>query len=518
MRMADLAVQETSPSSPIPYTVTKSQTRVRILVFALVAALFALGLGLRLYDLTDPPLDFHPTRQLRGAIIARGMYYQMQPSADPELRREAITFWYSTGQYEPSIVEKLVATTYLLMGGENLWVSRIYTSLFWLIGGLALFSLARHLTSTVGGAVVSLAYYLILPFGVLASRSFQPDPGMVMWIVLGVYALYRWAEKPAWKWAVAAGLLTGMAVLTKVPAAYIVGAAAAALVLHTRGWKRFWRDPQVWLMAFLMITPTVIYYMTRQSRASDYVESWTISLSHLLLEPSFYVRWLSFVQDLVGMTALLLGLVGVLISSGRRRILLLGLWSGYALYGLTLPYQMYTHSYYHIQLIPIIALSLAPVGSLILDRLGQQPRIWQALAAGVVLVAIAFPAWTTVAELKRADYRNEPAYWQKIASYLPTDGKILALTQDYGYRLMYFGWRKVILWPTRGEINLAALRGSSKEFESYFARRTEGKSYFLITAFGQFNDQPDLKQMLADHYPLIAQGDGYLIYDLVHPK
>jgi hypothetical protein len=27
-------------------------------------ALLLIGLGIRLYDLTDPPLDFHPTRQL----------------------------------------------------------------------------------------------------------------------------------------------------------------------------------------------------------------------------------------------------------------------------------------------------------------------------------------------------------------------------------------------------------------------------------------------------------------------
>ncbi|HEY5574635.1 MAG TPA: hypothetical protein VIK64_16560, partial [Anaerolineales bacterium] len=50
---------------------------------------FSLGLALRLYDLTDPPLDFHPTRQLRVAIITRGIYYKMIPTADPEVRQTA---------------------------------------------------------------------------------------------------------------------------------------------------------------------------------------------------------------------------------------------------------------------------------------------------------------------------------------------------------------------------------------------------------------------------------------------
>ena len=134
-----------------------------------------------------------------------------------------------------------------------------------------------------------------------------------------------------------------------------------------------------------------------------------------------------------------------------------------------------------------------------------------------MLVGVTYTAWVSIAEFNKDNFRNEPAYWQKIASYLPTDGKILALTQDYGYRLMYYGWRKVILWPNRGDLALADLRGSSKEFDNFFAKRIEGKDYFLITAFNQFNDQPDLKKMLNEHYPVYAQGTGYLIYDLAHP-
>ena len=34
-----------------------------------LALLFGLGLGIRLTDLTDLPLDFHPTRQLFSATI-----------------------------------------------------------------------------------------------------------------------------------------------------------------------------------------------------------------------------------------------------------------------------------------------------------------------------------------------------------------------------------------------------------------------------------------------------------------
>jgi hypothetical protein len=542
-------------------TITKWFSRLRIpdLLSLLPLLLLLLGLGLRLYDLTDQPIDFHSTRQLRGAIVARGIYYQMSPSANETLRQQAIAFEASTGQYEPPILESLVALTYLLLGKEIFWVARIYNTLFWLLGGIALFDLARRMGEERGKdwgsvwalssipALLALAYYLVLPFSVQASRSFQPDPAMVVWITLAAYALYRWSHRRSlqagqgWSWALLSGICAGMSILTKAVAIYPVGCAMIALVFYTFGSHaqntvgrgaspsglrfrtlRVWvttlwdmlRAPQVWCMAVLAVGPAVIYYLTRQERASEYFSSWTLSLAHLVLEPMFYIRWLKLIAQLLTPVALLLAWVGIFFARGRSRSLLAGLWVGYILYGLFLPYQMDTHSYYHLQLVPLVAISMTPVLQMVVLWLLQHRQIWQWVAAGLAVVMLVWSSWRALVPLYGADYRNEPAYWQEIASYLPSDGKIVALTQDYGYRLMYYGWRKVTLWPNRGEIKLSILRGSVKEFDDYFVKRTEGKDYFLITAFNQFNDQPELKNELAENYPVLAKGPGYLIFDL----
>jgi len=507
------------PTKRIKVKVTTSGKRNRSPIVAWVVgmSLLIVGLGLRFYDLTDEPLDFHPTRQLRGALIARGIYYAMLPDADPELRSLAISYAGTVGQYEPPILETLVAYTYRLIGGEHLWVARVYSSIFWLIGGIGLFLLAKRMTS-MGGGLVALAYYLFLPFGVQASRSFQPDPSMVMWLVLTFYGLYRWSEEQNWKWAVLAGLLGGVAVITKPVAVYIVAPVAGVAAVSKLGFRGSILRSQSWVMVGLMAAPSALYYLVQhQGRASDYFANWTIALSHLIIEPSFYVRWFSFVQNLMGATIIFLALTGVLMSKNHERIYLLGMWAGYLVYGLTVPYQMYTHSYYHLQLIPILALSLAPVAQVVLERLTQQKLFWKVLFAGVALLAIVYSSWVAITILKAEDFRNQPAYWQKIGSLLPTDGKIVALTQDYGYRLLYYGWRKVTLWQTSGEQELADLRGREKEFENSFTNKIDGKDYFLITAFNQLNDQPKLQTMLSSSYPVFAEGNGYLIYDLVHP-
>lgn len=497
----------------------------QVVLWVILVGLLGLGCFLRLLDLTDPPIDFHPSRQLRNAVIARGIYYQILPNPDPDLRQQAIVLANAAGRYEPPILETIVAWTYRVMGGEYLWISRVYSTLFWLIGGLALFSLARRMT-TASGALVALSYYLFLPFSVQASRSFQPDPQMVMWFLISIYCLYRWSDTLEWKWTILAGLTGSMAVLVKIVAVYLVGGAGLAVLLSAlvaegdkRGLiRRALSNRQVWVMVLLMVIPPAAYYLAGRSEgASGYFSQWIGPLAHLVLSPSFYVRWISFLHTWLDMTVILLGLVGVLISTPRNRTLLLGLWIGYGIYGLTLPYQMYTHNYYHIQLIPIVALSIAPVVQTLVERLAQQVKLWQWVFIGLFVMAIAYSSWVARSVLMAEDYRSEPAYWQEMCKALPADGKIIALTNDYGLRLLYYGWRNVGLWPSSGEQDLSELRGSSKDFQQQFINRTMEYDYFLITAQGQLNKQPELSEMLYTHYPVVVKGDGYMVFDLRNP-
>ena len=163
--------------------------------FSQIAALIlllTLGLGIRLYDLTDLPLDFHPTRQLLSALKARGMYYETLTDIPSEQRSFAIQQWKIRAAIEPEVIERMTAFTYQFTG-EQLWVARVYSSLFWVIGAFFLFLLARRLTST-DGALAATAFYLFAPYAVSASRSFQPDPLMVALIVIFWWAVYEWSQ------------------------------------------------------------------------------------------------------------------------------------------------------------------------------------------------------------------------------------------------------------------------------------------------------------------------------------
>jgi 4-amino-4-deoxy-L-arabinose transferase-like glycosyltransferase len=501
--------------TPLP-----SQTRTW---FITLIILLVLGAVLRLIDITDAPLDFQPSRQLRNSLVAREIYYSLLPTATNEERELTKDFASSVGQYEPPIIESIAAFSYFVAGGETIVVARIWETFFWLLAGIALFDLMRR-ASSPWAALLGLAYYLILPFSVQASRSFQPDPLMTSAFVIGVYFLYRWSEaygvqelapaysaKETWKWAILAAIFLGLATLVKIVIAFFVGGAAIALVLFTLG-KNFWKSKQVWAMAAIMIVPALCYYvLLNQGRSTEYFFAWTVTLLKLITSTDFYTRWLAFIGSLFGLTIIVLSLAGTLLAAPRARWLLIGLWVGYVLYGLTLPFQMYTHSYYHVQLIPIIALGLAVAVNPLVESVTGTGGVRSASLLALIVMVFGYQAWIARSVLMAESFRHEPAFWENVGAQIPTDGETIALTQDYGFRVMLWGWRHVDLWPL--VTDLGEIKNGERDFSAQFEELTEGKEYFLVTAFGQLEKQPGLKDIL-DTYPILAEGDGYIVYDL----
>jgi 4-amino-4-deoxy-L-arabinose transferase-like glycosyltransferase len=478
--------------------------------FILFIILLALGGLLRLIDITDPPLDFHSSRQLRNSLVARDIYYSILPSATTEQRELASSFASAVGKYEPPVIESIVAVTYLFTGGENIASARIWETLFWILAGIALFDLMRRAVSP-WAALIGLAYYLVLPFSVEVSRSFQPDPLMTSAFVIGIYFLYRWSEEQIWKWAILAGIFLGFATFVKIVIAFFVGAAAIALVLFTLK-KDFWKSKQVWVMAAIMVLPALLFYvLLNQGRSTEYFFSWTVSLIKLISGSDFYTKWLAFIGSLFGFTMIFLSIAGGFLATPRLRWLLISLWIGYLLYGLTLPFQMYTHSYYHIQLIPIVALGLAAALNPLIESAAVQSVAGRAGFIAVIVAVIGFQSWVSRSVLVADSFRHEPAFWQQVGEAIPTDAKVVGLTQDYGFRLMLYGWRKVTLWPYSTE--LAEVRNGKVDFANRFDELTVGRDYFLVTAFGQLDKQPSLKKIL-DAYPIAIEGNGFILYDL----
>jgi hypothetical protein len=343
---------------------------------------------------------------------------------------------------------------------------------------------------------------------------------MVMWISLFALSVDHWLEKRTWKWAILAGLAGGGAVLVKVVAAFFVGGILLLSVATAQPLKHLIKNRQVWLISLLGIIPPAIYYLLIiGSRSAGFFSAWTLSFMQLLLDSKFYASWLAMIGSLISLPWFFTALVGTMSLPANPRKIMMGLWLGYFVYGITSPYQFITHTYYHLPLILLVSLGLAPVANLVLEKVRESGRVWQAVTALILIFAAGYSLWVARSILFTDNYQSEVKVWAEIGDAVPDDGPVIALTQDYGNRLMYYGWTKVgAYWPATSSFNRSEAAGKKKrDIVELFNKSIDGKKFFLVTALGQLEAQPELKELLSQ-YTITSSGDGFILYDLTLPS
>ncbi|NMA11870.1 MAG: hypothetical protein GX933_01610 [Chloroflexi bacterium] len=494
---------------------TGNRDRSSTVEILLLLVILAAGFAVRVYDLKDPPLDFHATRQLRSAILSRAFYYQDASNADLSLVSQSKTL-AQLETYEPPIMEWLVSRVNLMIGQDVFWTGRIFSAFFWSLGGLFLYLIVQKLASGWSG-LISLLIYFFLPMSVIMSRSFQPDPWMCCWVIVFAWSCLRWTGDPSWGNTALCGMLGAIAILSKLFAVFFVAIMFLGALLGMVRKPDFAKTLLKGMVAgIIMVTPAFIYYLLQNTDASaSFWSTWVVSLSGLIGTGEFYARWIAMIKGITGLILPLLAICGVILMETRYFPVFTGWWVGVLIFGLVFPYQTITHEYYSLILIPLVAISVAPILQLIVEKAATS-RKWTQYGIGIAVSLAAFyGAYAAMGTLRATDYGLEPASWRKVADAIPQDELFIALTGDYGMRLNYFGWRSPSrMWPDANDVALATLQGKPQEgFESFFAAQTEGMKYFLITADTELARQPLLQQAL-ERFPIYREGNGFKLYNL----
>lgn len=505
----------------------------KMMAWLALLLVFAAGLGIRLYDLYDYPLDFHATRQLHSMLMARGMYYQDAEDVPGWKREMAVQQWKAEGVIEPPIMEWLTAQGYHLVGSDDVWIARLLSIFFWMFGGAALFSLARDMAG-FDGAVVAVAYYFFLPYSGLASRSFQPDPMMAAFTIIALWGLNRFYRTRTWKWAILAGLLGGLAIFAKAVAVFfIVGAWFGLFLLGIPqetvgqnnnspfkkwavGFTKLLGDSKIWAMGILTVLPYAAYHIY-----GVYINGFLGSqmglrfFPNLWFDPVWYLRWKGEISSTVGFEWFILAILSTfLFERFSHRMMLAGIWIGYFMYGMTLSYHISTHDYYQLPLIPVVGLALAGGAAYLFRGMKGPKNLLRIVAAGVILFTMVVNAWDIRVALKRMDYRDEVVFWENLGAKLE-GSSVMGLTQDYGYRLAYWGWVNSENWMYSGDFVYRELAGQEfDDIKGMFEERIAGKDYFVVTMFAELDSQPVVKELLYSNYAIFEEGDEYVIFDL----
>src|SRR5215210_1583534 len=369
---------------------SKENTSARPLLREPLSALLALGIVLaagfclRLYRIGEPLFDFSPVRQYHSALLARGFYEWLLTGSLETLPPDGII--------EPPILELLASLVYAVTGGEHLWIPRLLSTVFWLVGGVFVYLIARKMVSP-GAALFSVAFFVVDPAAVLPSRAFMPDPLMIMLLVISVYTVLRYHEQPTTGRLMVAVVASSMALFVKPGIClFQIYGAFFALMVYRRGLLTSLRSVHLFLFTVLSLLPVALYYVYGtviggflQGQVQGKV------VPQYLLETYFWRGWLEQIGSMVGLVAFVGAVIGVLLlRQGLPRVLLAGLWGGYFLFGLVFTYHIHTHGYYSLQLIPVVALSLGPVWDRALGYIGQRDRKYyrQALVLGLMVLAI----------------------------------------------------------------------------------------------------------------------------------
>ena len=517
--------------------------------FVIGLLLFMAAFGIRCYHITQPPLDFHPMRQCWSFILARAYYFENCESV-PEWRRQmAQTNKQMTHIKEPPIMEHLVARAYQFAGAEQLWIPRVFSVTFWLAGGLFLYLLAREMVS-MQGALISTAFYLLVPFGIFMSRSFQPEALMVMLFLGSLLAIWRYYNRPSEARLLIAAGVAALAILIKSIAVFPITAGFLFMGIAKQGLRRGLISARClcFLLACVLLGLGYYFYMTfgpgHLQRVAD-----TIFLPHLLLETSFWVGWLRVAGRTAGYLAVVCGLTGIVLFRNRSdRWLLIGLWVGYFIYGLLFTYTTATHDYYQVLLVPIVALSLGPIGSMIVARLCSLTRRWRwGLAVlGVLMLAglinmglnIRHDQFRTLnpnvksslevlcnfigldpqyAKRINYDFKEEIMVARQIGEVVNHSTRTIFLAEAYGYPLRYYGELFGACWPRQEDLKV---RKQRRLEELNIPRRFGGlmkkwsPEYFIVADLEDFEGQKELKDFLTSRFGVFAESDKYLIFDL----
>jgi 4-amino-4-deoxy-L-arabinose transferase-like glycosyltransferase len=511
------------------------KTSARLGRGALVALVVLLGLAVRLYRLGEAPRDFWTIRQYYNALSARALFFKDNPDI-PAWRKEVIAehrIWLA----EPPLLEWVVSRIYRAVGDERFWAYRLFTISAWLLAAFGVFATARRFLG-FWPALTAMAYFLFVPYGITASRSWQPDPLMVFGVSATMLAVWQYFEQPSARRLVIAGLTAAVATFFKPGGSVLTLLAIFGfLSLHEFGWRRTVLPGPFWIFALLMLIPpaaVVMFsaWMGWYQPGSHFLTYWA---PHLIGTFFFWKGWLGILIKVLTLPGLMAALVGglLLMPAGRARALVFGYATGYFAFSLICSFTTPNHDYWHLQIMPLAALCVGAFSAPVWQGI-ESPDRWRAVRCAVVCgVGI---AWILLG-LERAPWLRDrgslpEAYAvlaREIGEAVGHSRKVIYLDYDFGTPLRYYAEISGWFWPqteamlydrqTRKDRksdgspqwNTLGLPAAER-FRLFYADK-EPDFFVVCRLLKELDLQPGLREFL-EQFPVVCRGERYVIYDL----
>jgi hypothetical protein len=454
-------------------------------------------------------------REYNSAIFARAFYMAGNDKVEQWQKDIAFAARDELPLLEPPLTEYLVSLIYRTMGREEIWYSRYLTSLFWLIGGIFLYKTVQALIS-VDAALVTVGYYLFAPWGIIISRSFQPDSLMMMMFMISLYVIVRYFQEPSWRNLILAGIITGIALLIRPLVLFSIFGAFTAMAIYKSGkWYQVFNKQFVVFTFLSLIFPLAFYGY------GIYIAGFLQGQADLSFRPyllprlEFWTGWFDNGAQVAGHAFLILALLGFfLLRNKLTRFLVAGLAVGYFVFGLFFTFHIHTHPYYHIQLFPLIGICIAPILVTIANMLKKTINVyWWTPVLAVFLISVYF-SWRTERSTLYTAVFEDPNLAREIGEVVRHSPRTVFVAYHYGLPLEYYGELAGAPWPIRIDDPFYR-RPDARELsvQERLAGLGFTPDYFVITDFNLYNRKhQDLQAYLTGSCSVLKETEAYLIY------
>ena len=223
-------------------------------------------------------------------------------------------------------------------------------------------------------ALIAAAIYLFAPYGIVASRAFQPDPLMTCCSLIALWLLVRDHERGTAVSLAAASAAVAIAVVVKPMSVFLVGPGGARARARAGGRAARGDRSASGLHARIRAAAgdALLRLVGRVRHArprSDADAVRAVAARHAV-----FLEWMAH-ADPPGVRACRCSsssLAGTVLAGERwMKALLASLWAGYAMFAVAFTYHVPTHDYYHLPFIAAAALGSGIVADRLFSALGR---------------------------------------------------------------------------------------------------------------------------------------------------
>lgn len=481
--------------------------RIRRLItnaYFLFSVILLLGLGLRLYKIHNRIADWHSWRQADTAAVTRiyvdkginllyPRYYDISSiqSGLPNVHGYRFVEFPFYNALHALLVKNFTFFSLEMWG-------RLLSVFFSLLSGVVLYLIGKKLMGKWGG-ILSMLFFLTIPFNIYFSRVILPEPMTVFFGVLSVYLFMLFIEKDKKSFLYLSALTFAVTMLLK-PYMVFYTVPMAYLAIKKYGWRDTFLNAKILIPFLIFANIALVPFFAWRIWENRYPQgipyfSWAFNGDGIRFKPSFW-QWIfgeRIGHLILGAWGLIPFIFGLLKTKGKKYFIhffLLGVF----LYVSVVATANVRHDYYQTIIIPAIALALAQ-GSLYMWT-NKDFSKWPMRALLLFSLMVMYvTGWSQI----KGDYQiNHPEIieaGQAVDQLTPKDAKVIAPYDGdtaFLYQTKRFGWPVV---------------------ETSFDKLINmGATYYVSVNFAD----PDTIKLMGE-YQTVKKTGSYILIDLTKP-